>query len=178
MRNKIRIIGVSLASMAALLLVSGVAWAQALKTPIEGRWRDLNFIGEPERDWVDEDGIRHVRGQRGWLRWVGDVRGTEYWLANWDADIAGETLFEHGTASVTGRIFGRPASWTAHFTADCTGPFETRTCIAEYVCHLEDGRLLKVSGTWVQGDPTMPYTGFVLDPPGLGPVKRNRPRSK
>ena len=170
-------LGAGLILLTGWLLVPGIASAQALKTPIEGRWDNIYTVGEPERDWVDEDGIRHVRGQSGRFRWVGDVRGWEHWLANWDDDRAGETFFEHGTGSVTGWIFEK-AAWEAHYTLDCTGPFEMQPCIVEYVGHLEDGRLLRVSGTWVYGDPTMPYTGFVLDPPGLGPVKRNRSRSK
>ncbi len=36
MRNKFRIIGVSLAAMAGLLLVSGVAWANPNKEPVSG----------------------------------------------------------------------------------------------------------------------------------------------
>jgi hypothetical protein len=53
-----------------------------------------------------------------------------------------------------------------------------QTCIAEHIWHIEDGRLLKATHTWVRGDPIMPMTGYLLDPPGLGPVKRNGPRSK
>jgi hypothetical protein len=186
MTDKIRIIGVGLAAMAGILLVSGVAWAQALKTPVEGFAENCRYLGEPERDWVDEDGIRHVRGQRGACDWVGDVQGSypnrgERWVANWDDDVAGETWFEHGTASFYGKIlFGRAVSATGHYTLDCTGPFQMQTCIAEHVLHVEDGRLLKTTTTWVEGDgdPTIPYTGFLLDPPGLGPVKRNRPRTR
>jgi hypothetical protein len=186
MRNKIRIIGVSLASMAALLLVSGVAWAQALKTEIEGFSENCFRLGDPEKDWVDPDGIHHVRGQRGACDWVGDVQGSypnrgERWVVNSDYDIAGETRFEHGTSSFYGKIlFGRAVSATGHFTLECTGPFQMQTCIAEHIWHVEDGRLLKATHTWVQGDgdPTMPMTGYLLDPPGLGPVKRNRPRSR
>jgi len=101
-------------------------------------------------------------------------------VANWDDDIAGETWFEHGTTSFTGRILGEFVSATGHYTLDCTGPFQMQTCILELVWHLEDGRLLKTTTNWVEGDgdPTFPYTGILLDPPGLGPVKRNRPRSR
>jgi hypothetical protein len=171
-------LGAGLILLTGSLLVAGIASAQALKTPIEGRWEDCRYLGEPEREWVDEDGIRHVRGQRGRCRLVGDVLGREFWLANWNDDIAGETWFEHGTSSFTGTILGEAASATAHYTLDCTGPFQMQTCILEYVWHLEDGRLLKISGTWVEGDgdPTMPYTGFLLDPPGR--EKRNGPRPR
>jgi hypothetical protein len=186
MRNKIRIIGVSLASMAALLLVSGVAWAQALKTEIEGFSENFIWLGEPEREWVDEDGILHVRGQRGTADWFGDVSGRasigrgESWVADFDRDFAGETYFSHGTSSFYGKILGGElVSATGHYTLDCTGPLSMQTCIAEHIWHVEDGRLLKATHNWVQGDPSpMTYTGFLLDPPGLGPVKRNRPRNR
>ena len=95
-------LGAGLILLTGWLLVPDIASAQALKTPIEGRWDNISGTGEPERVWVDEDGIRHVRGKRGWLRWVGNVRGWESWLTNWDDDRAGETWFEHGTASVHG----------------------------------------------------------------------------
>jgi hypothetical protein len=183
MKNIFRIIGVSLASMAGILLVSGVAWAQALKTPIEGRWENCRYLGEPEREWVDSDGISHVRGQSGECSHVGDIRGRipargERFVANWDDDIAGETWFEHGTTSFTGRILGEWAPATGHYTLDCTGPFQMQTCILELVWHLEDGRLLKTTTNWVEGDgdPTHPYTGILLDPPGG--EKRNGPRRR
>ncbi len=181
MRNIIRIIGASLASMAGILLVSGVAPAQALKTPIEGHSENCRYLREPDREWVDEDGISHVRGQRGRCNYFGDVQGHfpsggERFVANWDDDIAGETWFEHGTNSFTGRILGEVAEAAGHYTLDCIGPFRMQTCILELVWHLEDGRLLKATANWVEGDgdPTFPYTGFVLDPPGRRRTGFNR----
>jgi hypothetical protein len=184
MRNIVRIIGVGLASMTGILLVSGVTWAQALKTPIEGSHSNCVSSGEPEREWVDEDGILHVRGQRGTADWFGDVRGRaligrgESWVADFDRDFAGETYFSHGTSSFYGQIlFGRAVSATGHYTMDCTGPLSMQTCIGWHIWHVEDGRLLMATHNWVQGDPSpMTYTGFLLDPPGLrlGTTRRNR----
>ena len=177
------IIGVSLVSMAGLLLVPAIASAQALKTPIEGRFQICGFFGEPKREWVDEDGISHVRGQEGACDHVGDVQGFfprgERWVANWNDDTAGETWFEHGTTSFRGRILGGAfVTATGHYTLDCIGPFQMQTCILELIWHLEDGRLLKTTTNWVEGDgdPTFPYTGFLLDPPGG--EKRNGPRRR
>ncbi len=48
MRNIVRIIGVGLAAMTGILLVSGVAWAQAEETPIAGRWSSCGELEEPE----------------------------------------------------------------------------------------------------------------------------------
>jgi hypothetical protein len=179
MRNKIRMIGVSLASMAGILLVSGVASAQALKTPIEGRWGDCRNLGEPEREWVDEDGITHIRGQKGRCDWFGDLQGRfpsggERFVSNIDWDFADGPYFDHETTSFSGRFLGKAIEATGHYTFECIGPFQMQTCILEAVWHLEDGRLVKTTTNWVEGDgdTTMPYTGFVLDPPGRGATRR------
>jgi hypothetical protein len=182
MKQTIRIIGVSLASMAGILLVSAVASAQALKTPIEGT-SVCRLIGEPEKEWVDEDGISHVRGQRGTCNYFGDLRGIfprggERFVANWDWDFAEETFFEHGINSFSGRIFGELVEATGHYTLECIGPFQMQTCFLEIVWHVDDGRLVKFTQNWVEGDgdPTFPYTGVILDPPGG--AKRNGPRRR
>jgi hypothetical protein len=178
-------LGAGLILLAGSLLVPGITSAQALKTPIEGSSANCSNLGEPEREWVDEDGITHVRGQRGRCDWSGDLQGRfpsggERFVANWDWDLADGPYFEHGTDSFSGRLFGKVVEATGHYTFECIGPFQMATCIVEAVWHLEDGRLVKFTMNWVEGDgdPTFPYTGIVLDPPGLGPVKRNRPRTK
>jgi hypothetical protein len=125
MSNKIRIIGVGLAAMAGILLVSGMAWAQALKTPIEGSWRNCQLIGEPDKDWRDEDGVRHVRGQKGRCDHVGDdvfgrrSRG-ELFVEDRDVDGAAGTYFAHGTNTFGGQILGEFVSATGHFTVEGT----------------------------------------------------------
>jgi len=116
MRNTVRIIGMSLASMAGILLVPGIASAQALKTPIEGSWANCFDRGEPDREWVDEDGIIHVRGQRYRCRHDGDIVGRENGVFDFDSDPDAGTRFEHGTSSFGGQILGVPASSTAHWT--------------------------------------------------------------
>jgi hypothetical protein len=181
MRNIIRIIGVSLAAMAGILLVSGVAWAQALKTEIEGELGDCYFIGEPDKDWMDEDGVRHIRGQKGRCDHVGeDVFGRgnrgEFWVEDRDVDGAAGTQFRHGTSTFGGRILGDRVQTTGHYTIEGTQS-DVWTFTVEHVWHLEDGRLLKISATWIAGDP-ITFTGILLDPPGLGPVKRNGPRRR
>jgi hypothetical protein len=168
--------------MAGILLVSGVASAQALKTPVEGTSECRN-VGRPDRAWVDEDGISHVRGQRGRCEYFGDLQGLfpsggERYVENSDWDFAEETYFAHGTNSFSGLILGEVAEATGHFTLECIGPFQMQTCFLEIVWHLEDGRLLKFTQNWVEGDgdPTFPYTGILLDPPGgqkrMGPRRR------
>jgi hypothetical protein len=157
-----------------------VAWAQALKTPIEAHWTNCENLGEPERNWVDEDGIRHVRGQRYFCRHAGNVRGREDGVFGVDVDPDAGTRFLRGKNSFVGRVLGESVTATGHFTQECTRPeggvFD---CTEEDLWHLEDGRLLKFTVIFLVTDPLpIPYTGFLLDPPGLGPEKRNRPRNR
>ncbi len=172
-------LGAGLILLTGSLLVPGIASAQALKTPIEGRWRSCGFLGEPDREWVDEDGIIHIRGQRGFCRHAGDVRGREDFVFGQDIDLDGNVIFARGTNSFSGTILGEPATATGHATQDCTRPEgeEFFTCTEEHVWHLEDGRLLKLTVIVVEPvDFPVPYTGFLLDPPGLrlGANRRSR----
>jgi hypothetical protein len=176
-------LGAGLILLAGSLLVPGITSAQALKTLIDGFTPSCSNLGEPEREWVDEDGITHVRGQRGRCDYTGDIQGRggngERWVANFDWDFADGPYFEHGTSSFSGRILGVFTRATGHYTIECIGPFNMQTCILEAVWHLEDGRLLKLTQNWVEGDgdPTFPYTGILLDPPGrrrAGSTRRTR----
>lgn len=99
MRNRTLTIAAALVLLTGWLVVPGLASAQALKTPIEGTGFNCSNTAEPQREWVDEDGIRHVRGQWARCRVGGDLRGVELFLQNWDDDQAGEMWFEHGTLS-------------------------------------------------------------------------------
>ncbi len=95
-----------------------------------------------------------------------------------DRESDGNVIFERGTISFFGRILGEDAQVTGHFTGECTRPERGRpfTCTEEHVWHLEDGRLLKLSATYVGGGFPTPYTGILLDPPGLrlGANRRGR----
>jgi hypothetical protein len=167
-------LGAGLILLTGWLLVPDIASAQALKTPIEGRQANCSLLGEPEREWVDEDGIRHIRGRRFSCRHAGDIRGQHVSVSGLDIDLDGNVIFERGTVSFSGRILGDLAPATGHFTLECTRPEGEGmfTCIAEHIWHLEDGRLLKFTVTWVGPDFPRLYTGILLDPPGLGPTRR------
>jgi hypothetical protein len=173
-------LGAGLILLTGWLLVPDIASAQALKTPIDARWEDCGNLGEAERNWVDEDGIRHIRGWRFFCRHAGKVRGREDGVFGGDIDPDAGTQFLRGTSSFRGRINGIDTTATGHFTQECTRPEGgVWACTEEDLWHFEDGRLLKFTVTFLAPDPFPNwYTGFLLDPPGLGPVKRNRPRSK
>jgi hypothetical protein len=175
MKNVVRIIGVGLASMAGILLISGVAWAQATETPIQGRWFSCGSLAEPEREWVDEDGIEHGRDGLYSCRHQGSLMGLEKGWASWDIN-RGVWVSEHGYYTFTGRVLGGDfTTGVARYTLECSTIEGVGTCIEDHVIHLDGGSLAKFSGTWNPGG-ARTYTGTLLDPPGG--AKRNGPRSK
>ena len=94
-----------------------------------------------------------------------------------DFDPDGVVRFEHGTHSFTGKILGVLSPATGHWTLECTGTqVGMLNCTEEHVWHLEDGRLLKFTVTFVGPAFPRPYTGILLDPPGLGSGGRRRGR--
>jgi hypothetical protein len=176
MKNIFRIIGVSLASMAGVLLVGGVAWAQAEETPIKVRVVDCRRQGDPDREWVDEDGIEHARDEYYLGRRSGDMTGLEVGFDSWDGDPASDHYFERGYYSWRGRIRGGElTTGVGRYTFECNRIEGVRFCTAEDVMQLEGGGLVKLSATSEDG-PLNPYSGFVLETPGG--EKRNGPRPR
>jgi hypothetical protein len=84
-------------------------------------------------------------------------------LTNWNFNTTSLAFAERGTSSFTGLLFGEPVAFEETFSLKCITRAQTRTCSASAIGHLEDGRMLNVSGAWVEGDPLF-YTGFVIDP--------------
>ena len=80
MRNTIRIIGASLASMAGILLVSGTGWAQAIQTPVWGQVVSSR-VTDPGEHWVDDEG-GHWRNIRRTLRFTGEIAGQMFLVNN------------------------------------------------------------------------------------------------
>jgi hypothetical protein len=59
-----------------LVLITGIVWAKATKTPIAGTM-SAGGVGSPESYWIDEDGIEHYRGLTVVLDFLsGDLEGT------------------------------------------------------------------------------------------------------
>jgi hypothetical protein len=175
MTDKIRIIGVGLAAMAGILLVSGVAWAQAEETPISWVVGTCEDLAEPEREWVDEDGIQHTRDGRYRCTRRRNITGEEVGWYSSDNDSTGGHLFTRLYYSFTGTILGKPATGVGRATEECNRIEGVWNCAGEDVMHLHGGGLVKTSATW-GGGVTPVWRGFLLEPPGGG--KRNGPRSK
>jgi hypothetical protein len=162
MRNKFRIIGVSLAAMAGLLLVSGVAWANPNKEPVWGQVVSFR-VTETGEFWIDDDGVRHWRNH--WIRkrYTGDIAGVFLGVfgVNW-VPSTGDGDF-HGAFYFNGYVGEDWVSATGRAEGVASGPPFT----VDFVWHLDDGRLIKM--TEVQpGNLATPwdYVGEILDPPG------------
>jgi hypothetical protein len=176
MRNKIQIIGMSLASMAGVLLISGVAWAQATETPIEVRIVNCQLLGDPDREWVDDDGIRHIRDQMFRCGRRRDMVGTDTGWVSGDLDGAGGYTAERGYYVFRGTVLGGElTSGVGRYTEECNRTNGVWSCTSSDILHLDGGGMVKFELTWEGNDPTF-WPGVYLDPPGG--EKRNGPRSK
>jgi hypothetical protein len=175
MKNIVRIIGVSLASMAGILLVSGVAWAQAEEKAIAYLIGNCWILEEPEREWVDEDGIRHTRDVRYSCDRRRRIAGKEIGWWSEDIDSTGGHRFIRGYYSFTGTVLGESATGVGRVTEECDRIEGVWICTGHDVMHLQGGGLVKASAAW-QGAENPLWSGTLLDPPGGG--KRNGPRSK
>ena len=178
MRNKIRIIGVSLAAMAGLLLVSGVAWAQAEETPISWRNSGYEMLEEAERFWVDEDGIEHARDILTSCWTERDMVGERIQWHSWDFDRAAGHVFQRGYYSFTGSILGEPATGVGRFTHERNRIEGVWINTQEDVMHLAGGGLVLLSGTWETGSARRILRGILLDPPGGESRQGPRPRRR
>ncbi len=163
MRNKFRIIGVSLAAMAGLLLVSGVAWANPNKEPVSGEvvsWR----VTDPGKIWVDDDGVWHRRNQWARVRYEGDIEGRMVAILSSNTDPSTGDGDLHGSFVFNGYV-GKDWVWATGRQAGVGSGLPT-TWEVDLVWHLDDGRLIK--STEVSRPEGLPwdYVGEILDPPG------------
>jgi hypothetical protein len=167
MRNIFRIIGVSLASMAGILLVSGVAWAQASHEPVSG-FTDNNVITDRGEIWDDEEGIRHIRNRRARTRFHGDIVGQVFRILDLNLQyspiLTGE-LDGHGSFSFVGFVLGDQVTATGRFSILCGG--EPSICEEHSIWHLDDGRKINLTEWWLFFNSAIgEYEGVLLDPPG------------
>ena len=177
MKKRTLTIAVGLTLMAGLLLITGTASAQAIKTPIEGNWLAPARLWPPEREWVDEDGILHVRNQKFRSRHGGgDIEGREIGWESRDVDLAAGLMSGHGYNYFIGTVLGDPAEAVGRYSWECTRIEGAWICTSTHTWHVNDGSLIKFSGTVEAGVYPQPYSGIHVDTPGgesrQGPRRR------
>ena len=85
--------------LAAVLLITGIVWAEATKTSIAGTMT-VTVSGDPVRYWVDDQGITHYRGLPADYDFIsGDLTGDGSSVVNVNIDPLGNGD-ESGAATI------------------------------------------------------------------------------
>ncbi len=153
-----------------VLLITGIAWGKATKTPISGTLT-VQMAGPPMRYWVDEQGIAHYRGLPSVYDFIsGDLDGTGSSVVNVDVDLATGNGHESGAATYN-------VTWgelSGDFEGRLTGTYTAGICTGTAVYHGISGDFvgmkMMMSYSYVLGIPGEPwpvtYQAIVLDPHG------------
>ncbi len=153
-----------------VMLITGIAWAKATKTPISGT-QTVQSTGTPARLWVDDEGILHYRGLPGVMTFPsGDVTGTGSYVVNVNLDLATGNGDESGAATLnltwgelSGTIEGR-------FTGIYTAGISNGTGVYHGISGDFVGMKMMWSYQFTAGDVGVPwpttYTAIVVDPHG------------
>jgi hypothetical protein len=157
--------GTSLALLAGLLLVSGVAWAQASKTPVSGEVL-FNRVTDPGEVWVDEEGVEQDRNVKRTMRLSGDIDGRSFIVLDASVDPTTGEQQIRGFFSFVGEVLGDLVTATGRIRTKCS-PIEGRLiCESSMVWHLSDGGLMKTSRIFEAGTFPQEYVGVIHDNPG------------
>ena len=107
--------------LAVVLLITGIVWAKATKTAVTGITLVTPSEQEPLREWIDDDGIWHVRGEVADYEFLGDLVGTGVGVVNLNLDLSTGNGDESGysTSELTwGELSG---TFEGHFSVTYTG---------------------------------------------------------
>jgi hypothetical protein len=162
-RNQALTAARSLLLLTAILLVSGGAWAQAIKTPVTGTAGIAFTVIDPGEIWDDEDGVRHFRHRRTRQRHRGDIDGRRFNVAALNIDIANGVADFHGSFTFTGLVLGDAVGAIGRFAVICI----EWMCDESSIWFLSDGRKINMTERYPLGvvEP-IPYEGVLLDAPG------------
>ena len=164
-KAKIKILA-GTALLLAAMLVAGIVWAKATKAAISGTYTSM-IVGEPERSWIDEEGILHVRRMPTLTTFTsGDLVGTVNGIANYNLTWPSGT--GDGSAFWVMNVSwqGLSGTFEGRFTADIVEHWAE----AEAILHGTAGdfvgmkMLLSVEGG-SYGFP-LEFDGVILDPHG------------
>jgi hypothetical protein len=164
MKNIFRIIGVSLASMAGVLLVGGVAWAQATQTPVWGQVVSSR-VTDPGEHWVDDDG-GHWRNIRRTVRFTGEITGRMFLVNNANQVLPDGETQTHGVFSFVGEVPGGLVTARGTQKSKCTQIVGGVFCETRRVWRLSDRGLIKTTSSVVIGNLPFDYEGTIYDNPG------------
>jgi len=157
--------------LAAVLIITGIAWGKATKSDVTG----ITLVTpreehEPLREWIDDDGIWHVRGEVADYEFLGDLEGIGVGVVNINLDLltgngdeSGYSTSELTWGELSGTFEGRFSvtytEWVGvgHGVYHGTGDFAGMKLMEDFTIDL--------------ADPDAPpyvvnFEGIILDPHG------------
>jgi hypothetical protein len=155
--------------LAAVLLITGIVWGKATKTPIAGAMT-VTVSGPPSRFWRDHQGVAHYRGLPAVLDFTsGDLVGTGSTVVNVNFDPATGNGDESGAAMLVNVTWG---GLIGTLEGRQNGTYTSGVCTGTAVYHGVSGDFegMKMTMSYshllsdVGFDAT--YTAIVLDPHG------------
>lgn len=155
----------TIALLASVLLVGGIVWAEATKTPVEGT-HSVEVVGAAERHWVDDEGIEHYRGLPMQFHYpTGDLEGTGWGEININLDPMGNgDESGSGTWDLTwGDLSG---TFEGRFTATVTYGVSNGSVVLQGTSGDFVGMKVIVTTQTYYGTFTGNYQGIILDPQG------------
>jgi len=106
--------------IAALLIFAAPVVAKATKTEFKATIEEFIFQGVPERQWIDGEGILHIRGLPLERRVDGDFVGTQTIVQNLNMDTATGTGNAWGTVILYVTWDGLTGTFESHYVGTIT----------------------------------------------------------
>ena len=152
--------------LVAVMLITGIAWAKATKTPVTGTTEVLP-TGNLEREWIDDNGIWHIRGASSKLVFSGDLVGEGTAVVNLNLDMltgngeeSGHSISQLSWGGLSGTFEGSfSVTYTAgvgdgHGVYHGTGDFAGMKLMEDFTVYLLADPIFVV------------FDGIILDPHG------------
>jgi hypothetical protein len=158
--------------LAAVLLITGIVWAEATHTPIAGT-ETITVTGPPVRLWEDDEGIAHYRGLPGVIDFPsGDLDGTGSFVVNVNLDPVTGNGDESGAATINVTWGELSGTFEGRLTATFTAGISSGTVVYHGISGDFQGMKMMMSYSLdtTTGPPGTPwlatYEAIVLDPHG------------
>ncbi len=154
---------VGMALAVAMLTVPATASAQATEVSVSGGQTTVGVI-DPGREWVDTEGITHVRGLVLRVAFTGDLEGEVIQNLSYNMDPFGNGDL-HGSADFTGTLFGVAGALSGRFAGDISGGVFTVESVGAGTIGGAKAHS-RVTTTGVLGSGVATYDGTIRFPQG------------
>ena len=156
--------------LAAVVLITGIVWAEATQTPIAGTLT-VAMSGPPARYWVDDEGIEHYRGLPAVYNFLsGDLSGTGSSVVNVDFDPLTGNGHESGAATINVTWGELSGTFEGRLSGTYTYGISTGTAVYHGTSGDFEGMKMMMSYSYSLGEPYEPwpvdYEAIILDPHG------------